>query len=94
VIAPGADHDLSLFQAVEDFQLEALIPELCSEIPASLQASAVLLPWARCTSIWRNFAMICSELNLFFGMGGSLVPGQFSQSTWSSSTQSGHIYID
>src|SRR5919112_3692695 len=91
VIAPGADDHLSFFEAVEDLQLQALVPELCSEMPASLQASAMLLPWASCTSIWRNLAMICSELNLFFGMGGSLVPGQFSQSTWSNSTQSGQI---
>jgi SRSO17 transposase len=36
----------------------------------------MLLPWASCTSIWRNVAIICSGVNLFFGMGGSLVPGQ------------------
>ena len=72
VIAPGSDHDLSLLEAVEDLQLQALVPEFCSEMAASLQASAMLLPWASCTSIWRSFAMICSELNLFFGMGGSL----------------------
>jgi hypothetical protein len=81
VIAPGTDHDLTLFQAVEDLQLQALIPELCSELATSLQASAMLLPWASCTSIWRGFAMICSELNLFFGVDSSLVPGQISQST-------------
>jgi hypothetical protein len=46
-----------------------------------------------CTSIWRSLAIICSELNLFFGMGISLAPGQFSQSTWSNSTQSGHLWI-
>src|SRR3954452_25626251 len=27
VVLPGSDHDLSLFQVVEDFQLQALIPE-------------------------------------------------------------------
>jgi hypothetical protein len=58
---------------------------------ASFQASAMLLPRASCTSIWRNLAMICSELNLFFGTLNSLVPGEFSQSTWSNSTQSGHL---
>ena len=81
VIAPGADDDLSFFQAVEDLQLQALIPELCSEMVASLQASAMLLPWANWTSIWQNVAIICSELNLFFGMAGSLGLGQSSQST-------------
>ena len=75
VIAPGADDDLSFLETVEDLQLQALVPEFCSETAASLQASAMLLPWASCTSIWRNFAIICSELNLFFGMGGSVVPG-------------------
>jgi hypothetical protein len=39
---------------------------------ASLQASAMLLSWANCTSIWRNLAMIYSGLNLFFGMGAPL----------------------
>src|SRR5919107_4952000 len=90
VIAPGADDHLSFLEAVEDHQLQALVPELCSEMAASLQASAMLLPCARCTSIWRNVAMICSGLNLFFGMGGSLASGRSSQSTWSNSTQSGH----
>src|ERR687890_2867388 len=89
VIAPGADDHLSFLEAVEDLQLQALVPELCSEMAASLQASATLLPWASCTSIWRSLAIICSGVNLF-GMGVSLVPGQLSQSTWSNSTQSGH----
>src|SRR5829696_9066360 len=93
VIAPGADDHLSLFQAVDDLQLQALVPELCSEMAASLQASEMLLPWASCTSIWRNVAIICSGLNLFFGMGGSLVPGQLSQATRSNSTQSGHFPV-
>src|SRR5918993_247247 len=90
VIAPGADDHLSFFQTVEDLQLQALVPEFCSEMAASLQARAMLLPCASCTSIWRSLAMICSGLNLFFGIGGSLVPGQLSPSTWSNSTQSGH----
>jgi hypothetical protein len=78
VIAPGADDHLSLFQAVEDLQLQAFVPEFCSEMAASLQASAMLLPWANCNSIWRNVAIICSGLNLFFGMGSSLGPDQSS----------------
>src|SRR5918993_21342 len=89
VIAPGADDDLSFLEAVEDLQLQALVLELCSEMAASLQASATPLPWASCTSIWRSLAIICSELNLFFGMGASLVPGQLSQAAWSNATQSG-----
>src|SRR5918998_201056 len=88
VVLPSANDHLGLLEAVEDLQLQALVPELCSEMAASLQASATLLPWASCTSIWRNVAMICSGVNLFFGMGVSLVPGQSSQSTWSNSTQS------
>jgi hypothetical protein len=52
------------------------------------------LPWASCTSIWRSLAMICSELNLFFGMRASLALGQFSQSTWSNSTQSGQVRLE
>ena len=39
------------FQAGEDLQLQALVTELCSEMAASLQASAMLLPWASFTSI-------------------------------------------
>ncbi len=72
VISPSADHDLGLCQAVEDLQLQALIPERCSEMAASLQASAMLLPWANCASIWHSVAMICSELNLFLGLGAPL----------------------
>src|ERR671913_2259075 len=93
VVPPGADDHLSFFEAVEDLQLQALVPELCSEMAASLQASAILLPWASCTSIWRNVAMICSGLNLFFGMGGSLVPGQLSQAAWFNSGQSGQCSL-
>ena len=91
VIAPSPNDHLSLLEAIEELQLQALIPELCSEMAASLQASAMLLPWASCTSIWRSLAMIYSGVNLFFGMGFSLVPNQSSQSTWSNSTQSGHL---
>src|SRR3712207_7136701 len=40
-----------------------------------------------CISICRSLAIICSELNLFFGMGASLVPGHLS-SSWSNATQS------
>lgn len=32
---------------------------LCSEISASLQARAKLLPYAVCTSIWRSFSTTC-----------------------------------
>jgi hypothetical protein len=71
--------DLSCLEAVEDFQLQVLIPALYSEMTASLQASATLLPRGSCTSMWRSLAIICSGVNLLFGMGGSLVPGQSSQ---------------
>src|SRR5918997_7058448 len=91
VVLPSAEDHLGLLEAVEDLQLQALVPELCSEMAASLQASAMLLPWASCTSIWRSLAITCSELNLFFGMDVSLVPGQLSQATWLNSTQSGHL---
>lgn len=42
---------LGLSQPAEDFLLQALVPELGSEIPASLQASARFLPWVSGTSI-------------------------------------------
>jgi hypothetical protein len=35
---------LSLLETVEDFKLQAVVSELCSEIAASLHASAMLLP--------------------------------------------------
>src|SRR3954451_19077928 len=62
VVAPGADHDPSLPETVEDLQLQALVPEFCSERPPSWQARARLMPWASCPSIWRSFAMIGSGL--------------------------------
>lgn len=34
----------------------------CSQMPASLHAATMLLPWAVCTSIWRRFNTICSAL--------------------------------
>src|SRR5215213_638528 len=64
VIRPGPDHDLSLFQAVEDLPLQALVPEFCSERPASLQASARLFPCAICTAIWRSLTTLCSGLTV------------------------------
>ena len=44
VILPGSDHNLSLLEAVEDLEFQTLVPEFCSEMPASLQASARLFP--------------------------------------------------
>src|SRR5829696_7188522 len=64
MVAPRADHDLGFSQAVEDLFLQALSPKFCSEILASLQASARLMRCASCTSIWRSVAMICSGLTL------------------------------
>src|SRR4051794_18063919 len=90
VVAPGPDHDLSLPETGEDLPFQALVPEFCSEMPASLQARARLMPWASCTSIWRSFAMICSGLNRFpLAISGSFGPGRCSQSTRSKSGRSG-----
>ncbi len=58
VIAPGADDHLSFFQAGEDLQLQVLVLEFCSEMAASLQASATLLPGANCISICCSLAII------------------------------------
>jgi len=41
---------------------------LCSDIPASRQATGADLPCAIDTSIWRCSVTICSALNHFFGM--------------------------
>ncbi len=86
VIAPSADDHLSFHKAVEDLQLQALVLELCSEMGALLQVSAMLVPCTTGTLIWRSVAMICSELNLSFSVLSSLVAGQFSQSTCSGAT--------
>jgi hypothetical protein len=75
MISPRSSDHLGFFEIVEDLELQALVLELCSETAASLQANAMRAPWANCTSIWRNVAIICSGLNLFFGMGDSLVSG-------------------
>ncbi len=50
---PGANDHLSFFQAVEDLQLETLVLQICSEMAASLPASAMLLPWAH--AVWQYF---------------------------------------
>jgi hypothetical protein len=90
VVFPCCNHDLRLPQAVKDLALEALVLELCSEISASLQASAKLLPWAIWISICRSFATICSALQFFrLAISGSLGSDQLSQSTRSKTSQSG-----
>src|SRR5215212_5863498 len=89
VVLPCSDHDLRLAQAVEDLPLQALVLELCSEISASLQASARLLPCAICTSICRKLATICSALQFFrLAIPGSFGSGQLSQSTRSKTSPS------
>ena len=76
VVSPGRDHDLRLPQAVEDLPLQALVLELCSEISASLQARAMLLPCTSCTSICRSFATKGSALQfLRLAIKGSFSPG-------------------
>ena len=37
-------------------------------VPASLQATAIVLPWACNTSIWRSFVTICSAFSLFLAI--------------------------
>src|SRR5476651_2629792 len=90
MLSPLLDDDLSFFQTVEDLSVEQFVPELCSDMPASRQATGVGLPCAIDTSIWRSSVTICSALNLFFGMTqapfqahslttlGSKKPGQVS----------------
>ena len=53
VILLGADYDLSLFQAVEDLQLQALVPEFPVEAP-----TIPVLPWAA----WLNVQGLGPEL--------------------------------
>jgi hypothetical protein len=93
VLAPLLDDDLRFFQAVEDFSIQQLIAELCSDIPASRQATGVAFPCAIETSIWRSSVTICSALNRFFGMTQAPFQAQFltslglkkpSQVTWHS----------
>jgi hypothetical protein len=62
VPTPALDHDLGLLERIEHLAVEQLVPELCSEIPASLQARARLLPCTSCTSIGRSLTTICSGL--------------------------------
>ena len=81
VIPPSADHDLGLLRATKDLELQALVPDSCSEMAVSLQASARHLPCADCTSIRHSLAIVCSALNLFCSILGFLASGQVSQST-------------
>ncbi len=75
-VLPSPNDHLGFSEAVEDLQPRAPVPEFRSEMPASSQAGARQEHRADRTSIWRTMAIICSGLNLFSGMGVSLVPGQ------------------
>jgi hypothetical protein len=68
VNTPVLDDHLSLLQAVEDLAIQAFVPELCSVIPASLQADAILLPCPCITSICRSLVTICSAAKFFLGI--------------------------
>jgi hypothetical protein len=68
VLAPLLDDDLGFPETVKDLAIEQFVPKFCSEIPASRQAGWADFPWPIVTSICRSSVMICSELNLFFGM--------------------------
>ena len=68
VDAPFIDDHLGFLETVEDLAIEAFIPELCSVVPASLQATAIVLPWACNASIWRSFVTICSAASLFLAI--------------------------
>lgn len=89
VVLPSPNDHLGFLKAVEDLQLQAPVLEFRSEMGASSQAGAMLLPRANRTSIWRTMAIIGSGLNLFSGVGVYFVPGQLSQAAWPNSTQSG-----
>jgi hypothetical protein len=51
VFAPLLDDNLRFLQAVEDFAVQQLIAEFCSDMPASRQATGVGFPCAIDTSI-------------------------------------------
>jgi hypothetical protein len=78
VDAPIFDHFLSLLHAVEDLSVQAFVSELCSVIPASLQAEAMLLPFPCITAICRSFVTICSAPNRPLGMALLLPQAKFS----------------
>ena len=44
VDAPFLDDHLGFLETVADLAIEAFIPELCSVVPASLKATAIVLP--------------------------------------------------
>ena len=68
VDAPFLNDHLRFFEAVEDFTIQTFIPEFCSVVPASLLATAIVLPCACSTSIWRSFLTICSAASLFLAI--------------------------
>ena len=72
-VLPQTDHDPRLVERGEDLLLQALVLQLCSEMSASLQASAKLFPCAVSTSIGRNSRTTCSALGLCprFSLGSS-----------------------
>lgn len=79
VVLPSPNDHLGFLKAVEDLQLQAPVLEFRSEMGASSQAGAMLLPRANRTSIRRTMAIVGSGLHLFSGVGVSLVSGQLSQ---------------
>ena len=68
VDAPFLDDHLGFLETVEDLAIEAFIPELCSVVPASLQARAIVLPEGCNTLIWQSFITICSAASLFLAI--------------------------
>jgi hypothetical protein len=68
VLSPLLDDNLRFLQAVENFSIQQLIAQFCSDMSASRQAPGVAFTCAIDTSIWRSSVTICSALNLFFGM--------------------------
>jgi hypothetical protein len=79
VLSPLLDDDLCFSQAIEDFTIKQFIAKLCCDIPASGQAVTADLSCAINTSIWRSSVIICSELNLLFGMTQATFRAIFSQ---------------
>jgi hypothetical protein len=73
-------------------QFQALFSQFCSELAASLHASAVLLLSATCIPIRRNLATIWAKRN-FFCVCGFGAPWRSAQSTESDCANSGHVRL-
>src|SRR6476660_240112 len=66
--APAFDEDLGFLQRIEEFPVQELIPQLCSEIPSFRQASTTASPLPSSISMVRNCPMISSAVYRFRAM--------------------------